>query len=150
MWWISVLLIATGVFWANHFGVLQTIYETDITYITSVIGGIFILSNLSLAYYTFKVDDPNHPASKLSNILDMNWFLSEILMALGMFGTVVGLIHMLSAGFTSIDPSQMQIVLGGMWKSMGLALYTNAVGLAASIILKLQVYYLSYGEDHEA
>ena len=148
MWWISVLLIGTGVFWANHMGIIQTIVETDITYITTVIAIIFVGANLSLAHYSYRASDPSYSQDKLSTIIDMNWFLSEMVMALGMLGTVIGLIHMLSNGFGA-DPSQMQTLLGNMWQSMGLALYTNAVGLAASILLKLQVYYLSYGENHE-
>lgn len=148
MWWISVLLIGTGVFWANHLGVVQTIFETDITYLTTIIAGIFISANVTLGYYTYHSSDPFFSQDKLSTIIDMNWFLSEMVMALGMLGTVIGLIHMLSNGFGA-DPSQMQTLLGSMWQSMGLALYTNAVGLAASILLKLQVYYLSYGENHE-
>ena len=148
MWWISILLISTGVFWANHMGVIQTIIDTDITYLTSLIAFIFVSANISLGYYTYNADNPLYPQEKLATIIDMNWFLSEMLMALGMLGTVIGLIHMLSNGFGA-DPSQMQTLLGSMWQSMGLALYTNAVGLAASILLKLQVYYLSYGENHE-
>jgi hypothetical protein len=148
VWWISVLLICTGVFWANHLGIVQTIIETDITYITSIIAGIFVAANVSLGYYAYHANDPYYPQDKLATIVDMNWFLSEMLMALGMLGTVIGLIHMLSNGFGA-DPSQMQSLLSSMWQSMGLALYTNAVGLAASILLKLQVYYLSYGENHE-
>lgn len=148
MWWISLLLICTGVFWANHVGIVQTILETDTTHITTLIAIIFAGANISLGYYTYRADDPIYPKDRLSTIIDMNWFLSEMVMALGMLGTVIGLIHMLSNGFGS-DPSQMQTLLGSMWQSMGLALYTNAVGLAASILLKLQVYYLSYGENHE-
>ena len=77
----------------------------------------------------------------------MGWFLSEIMMALGMFGTVIGLILMLSTSFVGTDASQMQGQLGEMWKHMGLALYTNAVGIVASIVLKLQVYYTGYELD---
>ena len=149
MWWISVLLIGTGVFWANNMGFIQTIIQNDITYITSIIAAMFVAANISLAHYTYHADAANYPQEKLSNVLDMNWFLSEMLMALGMLGTVIGLIHMLSIGFSGVDTSQMQAMLGNMWQSMGLALYTNAVGLAASILLKLQVYFLSYGESHE-
>jgi hypothetical protein len=149
MWWISVLLISTGVFWAYHMGFVQTIIATDITYLTSFIAAIFVGANMSLGYYTYRVSDESYSQDKLSNFLDMNWFLSEILMALGMLGTVIGLIHMLSQGNSGADAAQMQSMLGNMWQSMGLALYTNAVGLAASIALKLQVYFLSYGETHE-
>jgi hypothetical protein len=54
---------------------------------------------------------------------------------------------MLSTSFVGTDASQMQGQLGEMWKHMGLALYTNAVGIVASIVLKLQVYYTGYELD---
>ena len=151
MWWISVLLIGTGVFWANHYGFVHTILTTDTTHITTIISILFVTSNITLGYYSYKVNDATYSRERLVNILDMNWFLAEIMMALGMLGTVIGLIHMLTSISTSgVDAAQIQDSLGSMWQSLGLALYTNAVGLVASIVLKLQVYFLSYGEPHEA
>ena len=147
-WWVSVLLIATGAFWAHYFGVIQTIVSTDVTYITSIIAAVFVICNLSLGYYSYKLSDPWYSRERLSKLLDMNWFMSEQMMALGMLGTVIGLIHMLATNFVT-DTSAMQGMLSEMWKAMGLALYTNAVGIVASIILKLQVYFLSYGENDE-
>ena len=150
IWWVSVLLVGTGVFWANHFGLIQTIWNNDVTLITSAISLIFVLFNIGLGWITFKVSNPSFLLRKERSIIkfyDMGWFLSEIMMALGMFGTVIGLILMLSTSFVGSDVSQMQGQLGDMWKHMGLALYTNAVGIAASIILKLQIYYTGYELD---
>jgi hypothetical protein len=149
-WWVSVLLVGTGVFWANHYGFIQSIWKNDVTYITSLIAASFIGINILLGWVTFKAANPSFFASnkqKILKVYDTGWFMSEIMMALGMFGTVIGLILMLSTSFVGTDPSQMQSQLGGMWAHMGLALYTNAIGIIASIVLKLQVYFIGYDDE---
>lgn len=150
IWWVSILLVATGTFWATHFGLVQEIWNNDVTYITSAIAIVFILFNIALGWITYKTSDPSFLLEKKKTIVstyDMGWFLSEIMMALGMFGTVIGLILMLSTSFVGSDPSQMQGQLSEMWKHMGLALYTNAVGIIASIVLKIQIFYTGYDLD---
>lgn len=148
-WWVSVLLIGTGIFWAYFFGLVHTVLAADETYITSLIAVIFVVCNVKLGFIAYQIDSPNYwDMDTVKKRLETLWFMSEQLMALGMMGTVIGLIMMLSTtSVGSIDAGSMQSVLSGMWKSMGLALYTNAVGLAGSILLKLQVYYVSYGSD---
>lgn len=150
IWWVSILLLATGTFWANHFGLINEIWINDVTYITSAIAVVFILFNIALGWITFKSSDPSFLLSHktpVTRVYDMGWFLSEIMMALGMFGTVIGLILMLSNSFIGSDPTQMQSQLGSMWEHMGLALYTNAVGIIASIVLKLQIFFTGYDLD---
>lgn len=152
-WWVSVLLVATSIFWANYFGLVNTIWASDSTKITSVIVVLFTITNLALGWLAWKASDPIFMSTKryiLEKITDYSWFMSEMLMALGMLGTVIGLIHMLEVNAISNikDSNAIQGMLGGMWKAMGLALYTNAVGLLFSIILKFQVYFI--GVENEA
>lgn len=152
-WWVSVLLVATSLFWANYFGVVKTIWDSDITYITTIILSLFTITNLALGWLAWKASDPFFMSANrniLEKITDYSWFMSEMLMALGMFGTVVGLIHMLQINTISNaqDGTAIQGMLSGMWKAMGLALYTNAVGLLFSIVLKFQVYFV--GVENEA
>ena len=146
-WWVSILLVETSIFWATYFGLVHTIWESDTTRITSVILALFTITNLALGWLAWKASDPIFMSTNrkiLEKITDYSWFMSEMLMALGMFGTVIGLIHMLEANTVSNaqDTNAIQGMLGGMWKAMGLALYTNAVGLLFSIILKFQVYFI--------
>lgn len=148
-WWVSVLLIATGIFWAYFFGLVHTIWEADETFITSLIAIIFVVCNLKLGVIAYHIDSPDYwDMDTIKKRLESQWFMSEQMMALGMLGTVIGLIMMLATTTVgSIDAGSMQGILAGMWKAMGLALYANAVGLVCSIALKLQVYYVGYGLD---
>jgi MotA/TolQ/ExbB proton channel family len=144
-WWLSVLLIATFVFWASYMGFVAKIWYTDITMLSSVIVAMFVFANIKLGYVSYGIDK-HFPEEKLVKETDTIWFISEMLMAIGMLGTVIGLIHMLAVnmiGNDLQDSNSIQQLLGHMWESMGLALYTNAVGLATSIVLKLQVHFIA-------
>jgi hypothetical protein len=153
-WWVSVLLMLTVVFWSYYFGLVSKIWASDVTMITSIIAGIFLFVNIfSISRLSLQVADDDYVLRNHKTLLDKFesiWFISEQLMALGMLGTVIGLIHMLANSFVgTAGDAAMQTLLSNMWASMGLALYTNAVGLIASIVLKVQVYILSYGINVE-
>ena len=154
MWWLSVLLTATTMFWAHHMGFVSKIWNTDITMLSSVIALVFVYANAKLAWISYYLDTNYTKAFKEKLVKETNtvWFLSEIVMAIGMLGTVIGLIHMLAANFVSdaSNTNALQGILSSMWGSMGLALYVNAVGLIASIVLKLQVHFIAGDLDNEA
>lgn len=153
LWWVSVLLVSTFVFWAYYFGLINTIWVSDTTKITSIIAVLFTITNLVLGWLAYKASDPFFVSTRrplLEKITDYCWFISEQIMALGMLGTVIGLIHMLEGnviGSNLNDMSNVQKMLGSMWSAMGLALYTNAVGLLFSIILKMQVYFIGVEDE---
>lgn len=153
MWWLSILLTATILFWAHYMGFVIKIWDTDITMLSSVIALAFVFANAKLAWISYKLDT-NYSKIKQKLLKETNtvWFLSEIVMAIGMLGTVIGLIHMLAANFVgdTSNTNALQGVLSSMWGSMGLALYVNAVGLVASIVLKLQVHFIAGDLDDEA
>lgn len=153
MWWLSILLTATILFWAHYMGFIVKIWDTDITMLSSVIAVGFAFANAKLAWISYHLDtNYNLLKDKLVKETNTVWFLSEIVMAIGMLGTVIGLIHMLAANFVgdTSNTNALQGVLSSMWGSMGLALYVNAVGLVASIVLKLQVHFIAGDLDNEA
>lgn len=153
IWWVSVLLIGTGIFWADYFGVIQTIWTNDSTKLASIAAVVFVAANLALGWASWQTTrlyadtkEALIARIKIRKTTDYCWFLSEMLMALGMLGTVIGLIHMLQINASAggvIDPA----MIAGMWKAMGLALYTNAVGLVGSIVLKFQTSIIGVDDE---
>ena len=72
------------------------------------------------------------------------WFISEMCLNLGMLGTIIGFVMMLS-GFESLDisnPSTISTLLSNLGKSMATALYTTLVGIVCGCLLKIQYYIL--------
>lgn len=143
IWWVTNLTVITGVFWAWHHGIVATIWHDDVTMITTALSVMFIITNALIGYIAYTKDFTN-------KIVDACWFLSEQMLALGMLGTVVGFIYLLSSGISSAsvtDPTSLATLLANMSVGLGIALYTNAVGILASLITKGLLYAVTY--DHE-
>ncbi len=78
--------------------------------------------------------------SKLYEFVDNGFFISDLLLKLGIIGTVIGFIIMLSS-LSAIDEmnlSKMNNLLLSMSAGMKVALYTTLTGLVASILLTIQ------------
>ena len=69
-------------------------------------------------------------------------FVADLLLKLGLLGTIIGFILMLLpvADIGEFDPALMQQLLGKMSQGMAVALYTTLAGLVTSTLLKLQYH----------
>lgn len=81
---------------------------------------------------------------ELANRHAFGHFLSDVLLKLGLLGTVVGFIFMLLpvGEIQDFDPSLMRDLLASMSGGMAVALYTTLAGLITSTLLKLQYHLL--------
>ena len=81
---------------------------------------------------------------KLYEFADNGFFVSDLLLKLGIIGTVIGFIIMLSS-LSTIDEmnlSKMNNLLLSMSTGMKVALYTTLTGLIGSILLSIQYNFL--------
>jgi biopolymer transport protein ExbB/TolQ len=80
---------------------------------------------------------------------ETGWFVAELMIRLGLLGTVIGFIFMLGsvASVTSIDVQVLQQLLTSMSDGMRVALYTTLTGLGAGILLGFQYRLLDAGVD---
>jgi len=143
IWWITNLIVATGVFWAWHQGIVTKIWHDDVTMITSGITLMYVITTGLIGYIAYTKDFTN-------KIVDASWFLSEQMLALGMLGTVIGFIYLLTSGVTNAsvtDPTSLATLLANMSVGLGIALYTNAIGIVSSLVTKLLLYAVTY--EHE-
>ena len=81
---------------------------------------------------------------ELANDHALGHFTSDVLLRLGLLGTIVGFIFMLLpiAEMNGFDASMMQQLLTAMSGGMAVALYTTLAGLITSTLLKLQYHIL--------
>lgn len=88
-------------------------------------------------------------AERLKGAHELGWFVVDILLKLGLVGTIIGFILMLGsvANTASLDVNTMQKVLRQMSSGMGTALFTTLAGLIGSILLGLQYLLLDKGSD---
>ena len=91
-----------------------------------------------------KISSKDELKSKLYEFVDNGFFISDLLLKLGIIGTVVGFIIMLSS-LSAIDEmnlSKMNNLLLSMSAGMKVALYTTLTGLIGSILLTIQYNFL--------
>ncbi|MCP3869050.1 MAG: MotA/TolQ/ExbB proton channel family protein [Gammaproteobacteria bacterium] len=80
---------------------------------------------------------------------EVGWFISGVLIKLGLLGTVVGFVLMLApvAELESFDLSDIQGLLQRMTTGMSIALNTTLTGLSCSMLLGLQYLILDRAAD---
>lgn len=134
-WWLIFCLTAVAMFIAYSFGFVDALLAKDKTYLSFVIIAIFVFNSLYVGWLTFK-------GKVNSSGIKFSWFVTELLLAIGMIGTVIGFILMLGGSFESLnvgDPSSVKTALTDMALGMSTALYTTLVGLICSQTLKVQL-----------
>ena len=84
---------------------------------------------------------------KANGFFEFGWFCSDIMLKLGLIGTVIGFIIMLSslADITTFDVTLLQGVLTTMGSGMGVALYTTLSALVTGVLIAIQYYNLESG-----
>jgi MotA/TolQ/ExbB proton channel family len=77
------------------------------------------------------------------------WFISDLLLSLGLLGTVIGFIVMLGpiSGLDAGDQSAIKGALAAMSGGMAVALYTTLAGLIGGMLLKIQGFMLDGAVD---
>ena len=101
--------------------------------------------------YLIKRNDPEKTPSlynlledELSNRHSIGYLIVDILLKLGLTGTVIGFILMLLpiGEIKDFDPQILQKLLSTMSGGMAVALYTTLTGLVTSMLLKFQYFLL--------
>ena len=147
-WWLFVCLTMLAATVAYYFGFFDELYNKDATKISFIIIALYLMASCHVGKMTYdrKKNKPNKTG------LNISWFASELLLSLGMIGTVAGFILMLGDTFGQIDATNQESLknaLSNMALGMSTALYTTLVGLILSQALKIQLVNLESGENNE-
>jgi biopolymer transport protein ExbB/TolQ len=75
---------------------------------------------------------------------EFGWFVADLLLSLGLLGTVIGFILMLGpiSGLDTTDEGAIKGALAAMSGGMAVALYTTLTGLVGGMLLKVQGFLL--------
>lgn len=102
-------------------------------------------------------DDPGETLSLLTEALNQRlrspvengWFIADILFKLGLIGTVIGFIVMLSSvpDIKEIDLATVQAMLETMTSGMRVALFTTVAGIGCGSLLAMQCQILERETD---
>jgi hypothetical protein len=75
---------------------------------------------------------------------ELGWFVADLLLSLGLLGTVIGFVLMLSpmSHLDAADQGAIRAALAAMSGGMAVALYTTLAGLIGGMLLKIQGFLL--------
>lgn len=136
--------------------------ENDDVYINSdkKLPDCFMTDYISDLFYTNQNTSNNEDSSSHSDLIDVyesrlkgpqeiGWFVSDMMLKLGLLGTIIGFIFMLGsvANIADFDVSNMQKILQHMSNGMGTALYTTLAGLICSILSAMQYHMIDRHVD---
>ena len=137
-WWIQNALILFAAVMVDQYDWWNFLYHADMTKISFVIIGLFVISSLAVVYIGLK----NVPWGTVEPISNYVWFASEAMITLGMIGTVAGFLIMLNTAFSGLDVNDIRNVqeaISDMAIGMSTALVTTLVGLVCSTLIKVQM-----------
>ena len=83
-------------------------------------------------------------ASRMKGPHEMGWFASDLMIKLGLLGTIIGFVLMMSSvgDIKEFDITAVQRILQKMSVGMGTALYTTLAGLVFNMLTTAQYYTL--------
>ena len=146
-WFFSLLIVATIGLLA--FDVHNTLWVQDKTKLSFFILTIFYGMTIHCGYESWLLSKlANKELDEIKNVdirHETGWFASDVLLTMGLIGTVAGFILMLAGAFSGInisDVSSVQQALANMAVGMSTALYTTLTGLITSTLLKFQYFRL--------
>tara|TARA_E500000178_G_scaffold235285_1_gene231730 strand:+ start:122 stop:832 length:711 start_codon:yes stop_codon:yes gene_type:complete len=84
---------------------------------------------------------------KTNGYYELGWFSADLMLKLGLIGTVIGFIIMLGSlsNITTFDVTLLQGVLTTMGSGMGVALYTTLSALVTGVFIAVQYFNLESG-----
>lgn len=155
-WWLFMAsVIALSTYLVAHNG-LKVLWDYDSTKLSFLLLILFIQMSAWCGYKTWRLsrfldrdETEKYLVEKIEGLMEAGWFASDLCLSIGMVGTVIGFITMMS-GFGKIDVANMatvQDMIKSLGAGMSTALYTTLVGLVCSALLKIQYFNLSQAID---
>ena len=153
LWFAQLMIMAVAGWFLWDTGVAMEIITTDITKLSLVIFTLFAGSSAMMGWSAWRVSKTHMLSDKMETRLYLGHFVSEMMMALGLAGTVIGFIVLFQGNFADVsfdDPETVRQLIVAIASGMGIALYTTITGLICSQLLKLQLVNVEVALDDQA
>ena len=144
---ISLIILSIYIFACVHWFYLSINLDKEISSLDNTNSQTLIRSFVDKASEEGSYNQKNNLdllQDELSNRHALGYLAVDILLKLGLTGTVIGFILMLLpiGEIKDFDPQILQKLLGTMSGGMAVALYTTLTGLVTSMLLKFQYFLL--------
>ena len=150
---ISLIILSIYIFACVHWFYLSINLDKEISSLENTNSQTLISSFVDKASEEGSYNQKNNLdllQDELSNRHALGYLAVDILLKLGLTGTVIGFILMLLpiGEIKDFDPQILQKLLGTMSGGMAVALYTTLTGLVTSMLLKFQYFLLDSDLSH--
>lgn len=147
---ISIIILSIYVLASMHWFYIAITLDKEITSVSepteaTLIGRYLLQVNTSSERINLTLVE-----DELSNKHSLGYLAIDVLLKLGLTGTVIGFILMLLpiGEIQDFDPKVLQQLLSTMSGGMAVALYTTLTGLVTSMLLKFQYFILDSSLSH--
>ena len=140
-WWFLAVAEVAGLGALVYTGMVRKLWSADVTKLSIVCLIALLVATGFIGWITRRAEEGRDTRELLPHA-DACWFISDVLMGLGMTGTVLGFLIMLNDAFSGNMAAQ-EVMLRA---APGLATIcvTTAVGLVCSMLVKAQLVNLDY------
>ena len=155
-WWLFITTVIAAIGYMAFQGTFVTVWQNDATKLSFLLLGLFIIMSGWCGYKTWTLSkfidegqDEPHLTDRIERLMEVGWFTSDLCLTIGMVGTVIGFIMMLS-GFATVNIAEVQTVqllIKELGVGMSTALYTTLTGLICGALLKIQYFNLNQAID---
>ena len=144
-WFVLFVASCLTAAFVQYKGLFVALWMADSTGISFLILTIYFVLSLYMGILTRRLvlNDINSDIFK-SNVPYLNgcWYASELLMALGMIGTLIGFSLMLGPALVGLDPTNAALTTAAILKmatGMSTAILTTLAGIVTSQLIKMQI-----------
>lgn len=158
-WFVLLLSFATATFFTGYYGLLQMIWQTDVTYMTSVIAGLFVVSVFYLGFSSWCYDrtrsweDTAWAAKRTAAAVadtGIGRAAAYVITLVGLLGTVIGLTMQVRAmGSIGADVASLLGFLKTVSVALGSAFLATGCGIVGSIGIVIMTANLDYFIDRD-
>jgi len=155
-WWLMFVCIVIGITLLVINDGIKILWYQDLTKLSFLLLAIFIGMSIWCGFKTWLLStfidsdkEDGHIVEKVESLVEVGWFTSDLCLSIGMMGTVIGFIMMLS-GLAQVDVSDINTVQGlikNLGAGMSTSLYSTLTGLVCSSLLKIQYFNLNQAMD---
>ena len=152
-WWILFLIQLSGLGLCYYFDLIDWVWQNDATKLSFLVIGIWLVMTIKCGINAVQFDKfhtlgdgfvKNRTRERLDARLESGWFASDQCLSIGMIGTVIGFLLMMSSlAMDNTDFNTIKEMLKTMSTGMSTALITTAVGMIFGNLLKLQLFLVS-------
>lgn len=142
-WWFLAVAEIAGLIALLSTGMARKLWTVDVTKLSIVCLIALLFATAFIGWITHHAEQRSREGvQELLPHADACWFVSDVLMGLGMTGTVLGFLVMLNDAFSGSMAAQDVMLRAA--PGLATICVTTAVGLVCSMLVKAQLVNLDY------